>query len=224
MKLLLSRSTVEGRPDLMIDFLGAISDDIHFLRANYPRFDEWLLSKVIPGIYRGERTVLVEQRDSIVAGLLIVKHTDLERKLCTLRVRPDFESKGLGVRLFETAFDLLGTERPLLSVSESSMVKFARLFAHFGFAQEAVYEGRYLPRIQEFAYNGLLDVPGQCVRVPEAFSTCERELAERLRQRVTGHGFSRQVDVRPSHSKGYSRGEHMSPNQTSATDRILSVA
>jgi GNAT superfamily N-acetyltransferase len=159
MRLLLSRSTVEARPELMIEFLRAIAEDTEFLRANYPRFDEWLLGKVIPGIYQGDRTVLIEQRDSVVAGLLIVKHSEHEKKLCTLRIRPHFESRGLGVRLFEAAFDLLGTERPLLSVSESLRPKFLRLFTHFGFAQEAVYEGRYLPRVDEFSYNGLLDLP-----------------------------------------------------------------
>lgn len=158
MRLLLSRSTVQAQPELVIDFLRAVVDDVEFLRASYPRFDEWLLGKVIPGIYQGERTVLIEQRDALVGGLLIVKHSAQERKLCTLRVRPNFESKGLGVRLFETAFELLGTERPLLSVSEISRPKFSRLFAHFGFTQEATYEGRYLPKVDEFSYNGLLDI------------------------------------------------------------------
>ena len=141
----------------MMQFVRAISDDVAFLRDSYPGFDEWLLSKVIPGIYAGERTAVVEMRGSAVAGLLIVKHSDGEKKLCTLRVRPNFECRGLGVRLFETAFDLLGTDRPLLSVSEPSMPKFLRLFMHFGFSKEAVYGGRYLPHVNELSYNGHLE-------------------------------------------------------------------
>lgn len=152
----------------MLRFVRSISDDMAFLRESYPGFDRWLLGKVIPGIYAGERTAVVELRDSAVAGLLIVKHSDTEKKLCTLRVRPDFESRGLGVRLFETAFDLLGTERPLLSVSQPSMPKFLRLFAHFGFSKEAVYGGRYLPNVDELSYNGYLEPVGTpCVSVNE---------------------------------------------------------
>jgi hypothetical protein len=158
-RLILSRSAVDASPQLMKEFLRLVAADIDFLRATYPRFDEWLLHKVIPGIHLGERTAVIEQRDSVVAGLLIVKHSRVERKLCTLRVRPHFENKGLGVRMFEVAFELLGTDRPLLSVSETSKPKFSRLFAHFGFAQEAVYRGRYLPKVDELSYNGLLDVP-----------------------------------------------------------------
>ena len=203
MRLLLSRSTVETRPELMVEFLTAAVEDIHFLRASYPRFDEWMLKKVVPGIYRGERTVVIEARDSVVAGLLILKHTELEKKLCTLRIRPHFESKGLGIRLFETAFDLLGTEQPLLSVSESSKPKFSRLFTHFGFAQEAVYEGRYLPRVQEFSYNGVLDISEEpCL--PAVFSTQCRCLEDALRpSRETAHAalraaiLSRQMPICP---------------------------
>lgn len=157
MRVFISRSTVASDPERMMQFVRAISDDMAFLRGSYPDFDQWLLRKVIPGIYSGERTALVELRGSSVAGLLIVKHSHAERKLCTLRVRPAFESKGLGVRLFETAFDLLGTDRPLLSVSEPTVPKFSRLFSHFGFSKEAVYGGRYLQHVDEFSYNGFLE-------------------------------------------------------------------
>lgn len=163
MKLIFSRSTVTAQPELMFEFLTAVNEDVEFLRENYPRFDEWFFRKVIPGIYRGERTAIIEQRDSVVAGLLIVKHSAVEKKLCTLRVRPHFESKGLGVRLFESAFDLLGTERPLLSVAQTAVPKFSRLFSHFGFAQEGVYNSLYLPEVNEFSYNGLLEMPQSIV-------------------------------------------------------------
>jgi GNAT superfamily N-acetyltransferase len=156
-KIFVSHSTVASDPERMMQFVRAILADTAFLHESYPGFDEWLLGKVIPGIYAGERTAVVELRDSAVAGLVIVKHSDTEKKLCTLRVRPDFESRGLGVRLFETAFDLLGTDHPLLSVSEPSIPKFSRLFTHFGFSKEAVYGGLYLPHVDEFSYNGYLE-------------------------------------------------------------------
>lgn len=158
MRLLLNQDVVSRNPGLVGQTLHLIRADAEFLRSSYPDFDQWFASKVLPGIYTGERTLLLEERESAVVGLLILKHTAREKKLCTLRVRPAFESRGLGVRLFEAAFERLGTERPLLSVSESTLPKFARLFKHFGFAQAAAYRGLYLPRIHEFSYNGLLDV------------------------------------------------------------------
>lgn len=155
-KLLLSRSTIANDPELLRTFLHATSEDMHFLRGSYPKFDEWLRSKVIPGIALGERTIIVEQRLGTVVGLLILKHTDAERKLSTLRVRPNFENKGLGLKMFELAFELLGTERPLLSVAKATKPKFDRLFAHFNFEQNAEYEGLYSPKAIELSFNGLL--------------------------------------------------------------------
>lgn len=213
MRLLLSQSSVRAESDVLRIFLRSVADDIQFLRLSYPKFDDWLLDKVIPGIYRGERTVVIELRNSVVAGLLIVKHTALEQKLCTLRIRPQSESIGLGVRLFEIAFDLLGTDKPLLSVSETSRPKFVRLFDHFGFNQEQVYAGRYLPCVDEFSYNGLLDptknapvapvssdVGSQCYRFQKTSLAAESRLLASLRgisqQRFRCHGDNSYLDAR----------------------------
>jgi GNAT superfamily N-acetyltransferase len=157
MKLLLDRATLKARPELISHFLRLTSEDAAFLRESYPQFDAWLHCKVIPGIFAGERTIVAETRDRVAVALLIVKHTASEKKLCTLRVRPHYESKGLGVRLFEEAFDLLNTRHPLLSVSEKAMPKFSRVFEYFGFALEGAYKGLYLPKVNELSYNGLLE-------------------------------------------------------------------
>lgn len=156
MRLLLNQQSVNGNPALLFDLLNLIEQDVQFLKASYPLFNDWLTKKVVPGICNGERTVLIEYRESTPVGLLIIKHTVEEKKLCTLRVRPHFESKGLGIKLFETAFNLLETDRPLLSVSEIALPKFATAFNHFGFSHEASYEGVYLPKVVEFSFNGLL--------------------------------------------------------------------
>lgn len=160
-RLVLNQASLKSNPWLLSEALRVISQDAIFLRASYPNFDKWFTETVLEGLKQGERTLVLEERDSIAVGFLILKHTNKEKKLCTLRVRPHHESRGLGVRLFQTAFDILGTDRPLLSVSETAKSKFERLFCHFGFESEAVYKDRYLPAVSEFAYNGLLDMPQQ---------------------------------------------------------------
>ncbi len=156
MTLTLNRASLTAAPELLEIFLRLVREDVEFLRGSYPNFDNWLTSRVLPGIATGERTVVIEQRNGVSAGLLIVKHTSDERKLCTLRIRPDYEFRGMGIRLFNTAFEILGTSRPLLSVSEVALPKFARIFDHFGFSFEESYQGLYLPKIQELSYNGIL--------------------------------------------------------------------
>jgi hypothetical protein len=157
--MILNQSSISHDPLIVTQTLQLLGADLEFLRSSYPNFEHWFTSKVIPGIYTGERTLILEQRESSVVALMILKHTDTEKKLCTLRVRPHHESKGLGVRLFHTAFDILETERPLLSVSQPIEPKFHRIFNYFGFTKQAVYKARYLPAVDELAYNGLLEMP-----------------------------------------------------------------
>ena len=157
MRILLDNSVFTANQAVLGQVLTLLREDASFLRSSYPNFNSWLFNKVVPGILSGERTVIVEMRANEVAGVMILKHSQSEKKLCTLRIRPHYESRGMGVRLFDAAFEILKTERPLLSVSEKAMPKFENLFRHFGFSPEAIYEDRYLPRVRELSYNGLLD-------------------------------------------------------------------
>lgn len=188
MRLLLNQKTVSDQPALLFDLLSLIELDAQFLRASYPLFNNWLAKKVVPGICAGERTVLIECRESAPVGLLIVKHTPEEKKLCTLRVRPHFESKGLGIKLFETAFELLETDRPLVSVSEIALSKFSKIFEHFGFSHEASYEGVYLPKVVEFSFNGVLS-NARCVQRETSLSSifrCEDQFSRLRPHRIRG--------------------------------------
>lgn len=204
MRILLNQSVFVEDPAELNRVLMLLREDAAFLRGSYPDFDSWLFDKVVPGVVSGERTVLIEMRATEVAGFMILKHSYLEKKLCTLRVRPQYESRGMGVRLFNAAFEILETEFPLLSVSEKAMPKFEPLFEYFGFSQEATYEDRYLPRVRELSYNGLLDgqeptlnsahfpssisqkwsqrpsAPSSTLRQRDQFSNCDKSQLELL--------------------------------------------
>lgn len=157
MKIRLDSQSLVEDPNLLEHAIQLLMDDVAYLRGSYPNFDQWFFQKVVPGVICGERSIFIEQRSTSIAGILILKHTLEEKKLCTLRVRPEYESLGLGLRLFETAFEVLGTEKPLLSVSEDAHPKFARLFNHFNFMQHQAYLGKYLPLRKELAFNGVLE-------------------------------------------------------------------
>lgn len=157
MKMIVNRDTVSRNPYLIHLLNETILSELPFFEANYPKFNEWFLHSVLPGIEKSERTIVIEKRNDCVVGLLVLKHTIFESKLCTLRVSPCYEGTGLGIRLFETAFELLETEAPLLSVSENNFPKFSKIFEYFGFIHENTYSGLYKPSVEEFSFNGLLD-------------------------------------------------------------------
>lgn len=126
------------------------------LEQHYPEFASWFHNKITHGVISGERSVIFEERNGIIVGFTILKHTSKEKKICTLRVTEDYQNKGLGVKLFDKSFDLLETEKPLLSVSETMLPDFNKMFNYFGFKEEQEYKGIYIPNVYEISYNGEL--------------------------------------------------------------------
>lgn len=160
LNLTLNRTAFILQPDLTRGSLADVLAHLSDLRDCYPSFDSWLREKVLPGLLLGERSILVEYRDDRLAGFAIVKDDGLEKKLCCLRVLDGFKkTHGMGVRLFERAFEELSTEKPLLSVAEERFPEFSRLFDHFGFEMTKAYDGHYRLGKVEYAFNGLLESP-----------------------------------------------------------------
>jgi hypothetical protein len=172
----LRQSIVDARafasdPLLAREQTRAARESLVALSGLYPGFAAWWDRKVEPGLADGSRALLLEWRDGRLAGAAIVKDDGAEKKLCCLRVSPGFENAGgLGVRLFERAFEALGTDRPGLSVSEETRPAFERIFRHFGFEWHADRDGLYRPRRMESAFNGLElpDAPRQAAALESA--------------------------------------------------------
>lgn len=130
--------------------------NISFLELSYPAFKQWYFNTVIPGIMNGTRAIIIEWRNGKMAGLSIIKDTVIEKKICTIYVSPEFQRKGLGIKLFEKSMCELNTDRPLLSVSEDRLYLFDKMFNHFGYHFTSEYNGLYLPNKSEFSFNGRL--------------------------------------------------------------------
>lgn len=73
-----------------------------------------------------------------------------------MRVMPNFQNNGLGIKLFQKSFDTLKTEKPLLSVSEKKLPEFEKIFNYFGFDKTNQYHELYKPNVCEISYNGHL--------------------------------------------------------------------
>ena len=151
----------EQTSGMLADVLGRMRD----LKDLYPSFDEWVSARVIPGLRAGDRSILIEYRGGELAALAIIKDDGVEKKLCCLRVLPGFQNAhGLGVRMFQRAFDALETETPLLSVAEERLPAFERLFNYFKFELTERHEGIYRAGRSEFAFNGRLYTPASLLK------------------------------------------------------------
>src|SRR5258706_8307409 len=144
--LLVDQSLSRTDPQRFVAYSDMAFDTLVHLSAFYPGFEQWYRRKVAPGLITGERAVLMRFVEGKLGGIAIVKDTDSEKKLCCLRVMPHLQGSGLGLRLFEDSFEVLQSEKPLLSVAEEQLPLFSRVFDHFGFEVVRRYPELYRPR------------------------------------------------------------------------------
>lgn len=157
--VMIDAASLARDPEQTSGVLSEVLSHVRDLKDLYPHFDVWLTDQVLPGLSSGDRSILVEHRSGVLAGLAILKDDGFEKKLCCLRVLPGFQDTGLGYRMFEKAFDQLETRSPLLSVAEERLPVFTRLFDHFGFELAETHRDLYREGRTEFAFNGVLMLP-----------------------------------------------------------------
>lgn len=154
--LKIDRTTINRSEEASM-LLPLIQEELIDLSLFYPGFQKWYESKVIPGLYSGERTLLLEMRNNHLAGIAILKNDGDEKKLCCLRIMDEFQNKGgIGLKLFERSMQELETRYPLLSVGEEKLDHFIKIFHHFGFKKSWEYPEYYRPRKTEISFNGIL--------------------------------------------------------------------
>lgn len=128
-------------------------DFLHALSGTYPGIETWFTQKVIPGLSRGTRHIVRVERDDKLVGVGIAKNEDGEQKLCTIRVHPSFQNRGIGIRIIDELLEWLNTEYPLVTVCEEHIGAFNKIFAHYGFVVTSVSMDLYRPGKAEFIFN-----------------------------------------------------------------------
>lgn len=137
-----------------------ISDVLSFLKGDYPNFRDWFAKTVMPEICTPRRHIYVAApatRQNTLAGIMILKNSWEEKKICTLFVDKAYRSRQLGTKLLDRAIETLGTERPVITVSAIHRAEFEGLFQKFGFAPYQGYSGYYREGVTEYAYNGPIE-------------------------------------------------------------------
>lgn len=122
----------------------------------YPGFEDWFLSKVVPGMRGGERRIIAYFLGSMLAGIAICKRTEAEKKLCTLWVSPRARGRGIAIELAGEAFDWLGTTKPLFTVPEERIAEFSGLLNSWSFSEPVAYRDLYRPKRIEYVFNGCI--------------------------------------------------------------------
>ena len=65
----------------------------------------------------------------------------------------NFQNKGIGLKLFETVFKCLDTDKPFLTVSEEKFTEFERIFKYYNFELTSVKSNLYRNGKIEYFFN-----------------------------------------------------------------------
>lgn len=127
------------------------------LKNNYPSYKTWFFNSIIPNsILAPNREIVLIIFESSgtfeIAGLTILKN-DEEKKLCTIIVKEKFRKLGMATLIFKKSFLILGTDKPLLTVSEDGLDGLMPLIKKFKFNITSVIENAYQPGKKEYIIN-----------------------------------------------------------------------
>lgn len=127
------------------------------LQFEYPYFTEWYNSLFTSwDVLKDNREIILCLNKCDVIGLAILKHSDSENKICTLRVDPRFKGLGIGSQLIEASFDYLNDDKPIITLHANKHHEFSKLLNKYGFELADEQRLVYSLIIPEISYNGAL--------------------------------------------------------------------
>ncbi len=145
-------------------FLDSIFKSLSFLRLEYPGFYKWYHKKVMQGLSSDSRKIFLATTSSRISqhnidGVLILKNTLEERKICTLFVKEKNRYKGIGAKLMDLAMNEFHGEKPLITISDNHITSFNHLLNKYEFKVEDMLPNYYTNGRIEYTFNGHLYIP-----------------------------------------------------------------
>lgn len=120
----------------------------------YPDIQHWYISKVIPGVSLGTDKLVIAKDNGVIAGIALGKNDGTEAKLRCIRVHPDYNGSGLGIKLIDSMLEEISSIKPHVTVSEEMFHLYSRLFhRRYGFYLTDVNKGMYRRGKLEYCYN-----------------------------------------------------------------------
>lgn len=129
---------------------------------------EWLEKKFFPGLIEGKRgysfavdynkKTNTKTKSGIIpvytlAGCSLLKDEPDEKKLCCLFVDPTYRGQKIASKLVEDSFEVLNTNKPVMTVSQQNLGMLQKLIDRYGFELTSVKESVYKPGVKEYYYN-----------------------------------------------------------------------
>lgn len=115
----------------------------------YPDFHEWL-EKIILEVSSKKRIIYVAFDRKTPVGIIIIKNSLLEAKICTLYIKEEYQKKNIGSQLISISKGILKGRLVSIHMTENTFYKYAYFFSKQGFNILYVEEGKYKKKQREY--------------------------------------------------------------------------
>lgn len=130
------------------------------VKKEYPEYKDWFMHTHVPNL-GNNRDILFAIFKNEIIGVINLKYTEEEKKICTLYVKKGFRFQKVGTNLLKMAFDTLGTNKPLITISDKKIFELKKfiLANHWEVSQKL--DNFYTYDHDEYVFNGSIYVPSK---------------------------------------------------------------
>lgn len=90
-----------------------------FNHLQYPNYLNWFYKTNIPRLFDMSGEIIFSLDGFLIKGIIILKNTLSEKKICTFMVDEPYRNQKVGTLLLEESFKYLGTDKPIITIPES---------------------------------------------------------------------------------------------------------
>lgn len=141
--------------EVIDELLGEVLEITLSAKQDYPDFLNWFLKKQVPGVYGGNRDIILAIKKDEIIGVACVKN-DGEKKICSLYVKPDRRRNKEGILLVEKTFEVLDTTTPLITMPISKVEDFLPMIHKYDWILSNEIDDCYKENTTELIFNDVM--------------------------------------------------------------------
>ena len=127
------------------------------LEKDYPIHKEWFYNKFVKELDGIKREIIYYEKNNIIYGVVFLKNSEKEKKICTIYVDEKYRNQGVGTRLIKESIKFLGTKTPFITMPDYKEKCFIKIIEKYNWQKTQVIDSYYSKNI-ELVFNGFLTI------------------------------------------------------------------
>lgn len=119
----------------------------------YPKFEAWLNFTFRRNLASGQRKIILAHDENKVIGVALLKQDDVESKICTFYVSPEYRNRGIGKELIDLAMETLDSADTFITVGSERKDELTPLLNSRGFEIVSEHPGLYRKNSTEYVFS-----------------------------------------------------------------------